>query len=124
MACKMAYMKAMSLPRTTLPNTSVTFDLTDPAELFIVEFMQRFHMSQRGRYQVLATRRAEIVEGGRGHRLVLQATRFQPQRRGVRPEWEVLVWDINGPGVRFLKRASRAAMLELYRSIDAPDVHR
>lgn len=117
-------MQAMSLPRATLPNGSVTFDLADPAELFIVEFLQRFHTSQRGRYRVLAMRRTEIVESGKAHRLVLQATRFQPQRREARPDWEVLVWDIDGPGVRFLKRASRAAMLNLYRSIDAPDVHR
>jgi hypothetical protein len=66
---------------------------------------------------VLAMCRAEVAEGGKQRRLALQATRYQPQRRGARPEWEVLVWDIDGPGVRFIKRQSRAAMLDLYRSI-------
>jgi len=114
----------MSCLPTVVQPRSVTFDLTDPAERFVVEFMQRFHTSQRGRYRVLAMRRTEVVEGCKAHRLVLQATRFQPQRRGARPEWEVLVWDIDGPGVRFLKRASRAAMMDLYLSFDVPDVHR
>src|SRR5579872_707218 len=94
----------------------VIFDLTDPTERFIVGFMQRFHLSQRGLYRVLAMRRADVAVNGVLRRMVLQATRYQPQRRGARPEWEVLVWDIDGPGVTFLKRASRAAMLELYRS--------
>jgi hypothetical protein len=101
----------------------VIFDLSDPAERSIVEFMQRFHLGQRGLYRVLAMRRVTVNKAGVSRRLVLQATRFQPQRRGARPEWEVLVWDIDGLGVQFLRRASRAAMLELYRWFDAPDIH-
>lgn len=94
----------------------VTFDLTDPAERFIVERMQFFHSDAATRCRVLAERRVEVVSAGRRHRLVLQAVRFQPARRGARPEWQLLEWDIDGPGVRFRKRPTRAAMLELFRS--------
>lgn len=70
---------------------------------------------------MLAVRRAELIEVGQRRRLGLQAVRVQPSRRNARPVWQMLVWDIDGPGVTFLTRPSRAAMLALFRSVPADD---
>ena len=113
----MAYKTLMSLRLSNFPSGSVTFDLTDPAERFMVEAIQFFHSERPRRYRVLAVRRAELIEAGQRRRLVLQAVRVQPPHRGARPVWQVLVWDVDGPGVSFLTRPSRAAMLALFRSL-------
>ncbi|MFO0579918.1 MAG: hypothetical protein U1A78_38595 [Polyangia bacterium] len=107
----------MSPRLSNFPSGSVTFDLTDPAERFVVEAIQFFHSERPRRYRVLAMRRVDVTDAGKRLRLVLQAVRIQPPRRGARPVWQVLVWDIDGPGVTFLTRPSRAAMLALFRSL-------
>src|SRR3954454_6634798 len=112
------YTLPMNSQPSEFPSCSLTFDLTDPAERFMADVIERFHANGPMPRQVLATRRVVVTKEGKRHRLVLQATRFQPQRRGAGPVWDVLVWDIDDAGVRFLTRPTRAAMLELYRSFD------
>jgi hypothetical protein len=107
----------MSLLQSERSRRPVLFELTDPAERFIVGVMQRFHTNQRRLYRVLAMRRAEMTLEGARRRLLLQAARFQPQRQGAKPTWEVLVWNMDEPGVRFIRQPSRAAMLALFRSL-------
>jgi hypothetical protein len=113
------YMMPMSQPQ--FPSSSASFDLTDPAERFMSDVIQRFHANGSMPRRVLATRRVDVSQDGRRHRLVLQAVRFQPQRHGAKPVWDLLVWDIDEPGVRFLSRPTRIAMLELYHSLHAND---
>lgn len=107
----------MSPRLSNFPSGSVTFDLTDPAERFVVEAIQFFHSERPRLYRVLGMRRVDLTGADKQRRLVLQAVRYQPQRQGAGPVWQVLVWDIDGPGVTFLTRPSRAAMLALFRSL-------
>jgi hypothetical protein len=92
-------------------------DQADPAERFMAESIAFFLAERPRRYRVLAVRRVELTEAGQRRRLLLQAVRVQPPHRGGRPLWQVLVWDIDGPGVTFLTRPRRAAMLALFRSL-------
>ena len=117
MACKMAYIERMSLQSAGLPTGAVTFDLTDEKERFIVGVMQRFFGEHKRLYRVMAMRRAEVVEDGKRRRLVLQAVREQAGTK--RPKWQVIAWDIDGPGVRFHPRPTKAEMLTLFRSFEA-----
>lgn len=45
-------------------------------------WLARFHGEYPGLYTVLAARRTEVKAGGMVRRLVIEAARFQPQRRG------------------------------------------
>ena len=117
MACKMAYIRRMSLQSGGLPTGAVTFNLTDEDERFLVGVMQRFFGEHRRLYRVMAMRRAEVVEDGKRRRLVLQAVREQAGTK--RPKWQVIAWDIDGPGVRFYPRTTKTEMLTLFRSFEA-----
>jgi hypothetical protein len=117
MACKMAYIHCMSLQSDGFPIGAVTFDLTDQKERFIVGVIHRFFGEHRRLYRVLAMRRVEVVADGKRRRLVLQAVREQAGTK--RPKWQVLAWDIDGPGVRFYRRPTKAAMLTLFASFEA-----
>ena len=107
----------MSLQSGGLPTGAVTFNLTDEDERFLVGVMQRFFGEHRRLYRVMAMRRAEVVEDGKRRRLVLQAVREQAGTK--RPKWQVIAWDIDGPGVRFHPRPTKAEMLTLFRSFEA-----
>ena len=117
MACKMAYIRRMSLQSGGLPTGAVTFNLTDEDERFLVGVMQRFFGEHRRLYRVLAMRQTVVVEDGERRRLVLQAVREQAGTK--RPKWQVIAWDIDGPGVRFHPRPTKAEMLTLFRSFEA-----
>jgi hypothetical protein len=59
-------------------------------------------------------RRSETVVDGMRNRLVVQATRFRPKRLRARTEWSLLLWDIDQPGVTFLKQPRRAALSDMF----------
>ena len=107
----------MSLQSGGLPTGAVTFNLTDEDERFLVGVMQRFFGEHRRLYRVMAMRRAEVVEDGKRRRLVLQAVREQAGTK--RPKWQVIAWDIDGPGVRFYPRPTKGEVLTLFRSFEA-----
>jgi len=102
------------LARLPVPAKRLTFDLDDPAERFIVEVIQRYFTDGSRGEKLLAMRRCETVVDGMRHRLVVQATRFRPKRPHVRTEWTLLIWDIDQPGVTFLKQPSRTARSDLF----------
>ena len=107
----------MSSTASPFPSQAITFDLTDEKERFIVGVMQRFFGEHRRLYRVMAMRRAEVVEDGKQRRLVLQAVREQSGTK--RPKWQVIAWDIDGPGVRFYPRPTKGEVLTLFRSFEA-----
>lgn len=113
----MAYINCMSLQSDGFPIGAITFDLTDEKERFIVGVIQRFFGEHRRLYRVLAMRRVEVVADGKRRRLVLQAVREQAGTR--RPKWQVIAWDIDGPGLRFYPRPTKAEVLTLFRSFEA-----
>jgi hypothetical protein len=102
----------MSLQSDGLPIGAVTFDLTDEDERFIVGVMQRFFGEHQQLYRVLTMRRVVVGDGGERRRLVLQAVREQGTAK--RPKWQVIAWDIDGPGVRFYPRATKTEVLALF----------
>jgi len=106
----------MSLLPDVFPTGSVTFDLTNEDERFLVGVMQRFFGEHRRLYRVLAMRRTVVGDGGERRRLVLQAVREQGTAK--RPKWQVIAWDIDGPGVRFYLRPTKTAMLALFAAFE------
>ena len=96
---------------------AVVLDLTDEDERFIVGVIQRFFGEHKRLYRVLAMRRVEVVADGKRRRLVLQAVREQAGTK--RPKWQVIAWDIDGPGVRFYPRPTKGEVLTLFRSFEA-----
>lgn len=107
----------MSSIESPFPSQAVFFDLTDEDERFIVGVIQRFFGEHRRLYRVLAMRRVVVVEDGKRRRLVLQAVREQAGTK--RPKWQVIAWDIDGPGVRFYSRPTKAEVMSLFRSFEA-----
>ena len=106
----------MSLLPDVFPTGSVTFDLTNEDERFLVGVMQRFFGEHRRLYRVLAMRRTVVGDGGERRRLVIQAVREQGTAK--RPKWQVIAWDIDGPGVRFYLRPTKTAMLALFAAFE------
>ncbi len=107
----------MSSIEFPFPSQAVFFDLTDEKERFIVGVIQRFFGEHKRLYRVLAMRRVVVVEDGKRRRLVLQAVREQAGTK--RPKWQVIAWDIDGPGVRFYPRPTKGEVLTLFRSFVA-----
>lgn len=83
----------------------------DAAESFIGGWLARFHGEYPGRYKVLAARRTEVTAGGERRRVVVEAARLQPQRRRASPEWLLIYWCIDGPGVVFYRCPTEGAAL-------------
>lgn len=81
----------------------------DAAESFMRGWLARFHGEDPALYTVLAVRRTEVKAGGMMRRLVIEAARFQPQRRCASPEWLLICWCIDGPGVVFRRCSSENA---------------
>ena len=95
------------------PHIAAVFDLEDSAERFMVSMIGWFHSDPPGLYQALALRRATVFEEHRTLRVVLEAARFQPQRRGAPPEWILITWGIDDVSVRFEKCPTRSALFKL-----------
>lgn len=74
-------------------------------------WLARFHGEYPGLYTVLDARRTEAKAGGSVRRLVLEAAMFQPLRYGARPEWLLICWCIDGPGVVFYRFPTKGAAL-------------
>ncbi len=106
----------MSPIGSAIQSGSVTFDLTDEDERLLVGAMQQFFGEHRRLYRVLAMRRTVVGDGGERRRLVLQAVREQGTAK--RPKWQVIAWDIDGPGVRFYPRPTKAAALALFATFE------
>lgn len=81
-------------------------------------WLARFHGEHPGLYTVLAARRTDLKAGGAMRRFVIEAARFQPQRQGASPEWLLICWCIDGPGVVF--RRCPAQEVALQRLSDEP----
>lgn len=74
---------------------------SDPAEQFMRGWLSRFHSDPVGLYSLVRARRTEVELGGRCRRLIIEAAAFKPRRRGAAPEWLVIRWCVDGPGVTF-----------------------
>lgn len=74
-------------------------------------WLARFHGEYPRLYTVLAARRTEVMAGGLVRRLVIEAAMFRPQRRGANPEWLMICWCIDGPGVVFQRCQTKEAAL-------------
>lgn len=83
----------------------------DAAETFMRRWLARFHGEYPGLYAVLAARRTDVKAGGTMRRLVIEAARFQPQRQGAGPEWFLICWCIDGPGVVFHRFSTKEVAL-------------
>lgn len=78
------------------------------AERFMLDVIKRFHRSRC--YTLHALRRTERD----GQRVFLSVTEFRPQRRGARPEWNMVEWNADEMSIRFLRQRNRVtAMREL-----------
>ena len=106
----------MSPIGSAIPSGAVMFDLTDADERFLVGVMQRFFGEHKRLYRVLAMRRTVVGDGGERRRLVLQAVREQGTAK--RPKWQVIAWDVDGPGVRFYPRATKTEALALFAGFE------
>lgn len=84
----------------------------DAAEAFMRSWLARFHGEHPGLYTVLAARRTDVKVGSAIRRMVIEAVRFQPQRRGASPEWLLICWCIDGPGVVFQRCATQGVALQ------------
>ncbi len=84
----------------------------DAAEAFMRGWLARFHGEHPRLYTVLAARRTEVTAGGAMRRLVIEAARFQLQRRGASPEWLLIYWCIDGPGVVFHRCPAQSVALQ------------
>lgn len=87
----------------------------DAAEAFMWGWLTRFHGECPGLYTVLAARRTDVKVRGVMRRLVIEAAKFQPQRRGASPEWLLICWCIDGPGVVFHRCPTSAVALQRLR---------
>lgn len=74
-------------------------------------WLARFHGEHPRLYTVLAARRTEVKADGTARRLVIEAAMFQPQRGGAEPEWLVICWCIDGPGVMFQRCPTKDAAI-------------
>jgi hypothetical protein len=74
-------------------------------------WLARFHGEYPGLDTVLAARRTKVKAGGVMRRLVIEAARFQPQRSGASPEWLLICWCIDGPGVVFHRYPTQETVL-------------
>lgn len=66
---------AVIVAETNAPNVAAVFNREDPAELFKVETMQRFHAS--GLYRAHAIKRTKAVTGS----IVVELASFNPRNR-------------------------------------------
>lgn len=79
------------------------------AERYMLDVIKRFHRSRC--YMLLAIRRTERG----GQRLFLTATEFRPQRRGARPEWSLVEWNVDELSICFRQQQTKAGALREVR---------
>jgi hypothetical protein len=97
------------------PRIAAMFDLTDPAERFMLDVLCRYHTETPGLHAVAAMRRATHEVDGRRQRVILTATGFRPQRDGAQLEWDLILWNIDDVSIRFHRQSSRTAAIAAVR---------
>lgn len=98
------------------PRIAALFDLTDPAERFMLDILCRYHTETPGLNAMAAIRRATHAVDGCTQRIILTATRFLPPRDGALCEWDLIVWNIDDVSIRFHRQPNRAAALAAVRN--------
>jgi len=83
----------------------------DAAERFMQDVIRRFHAEHRHIYTALAFKRVRTVSG---HRVVVEAARIEPARRGARAKWTLIFWNADEVSIRFQPAASRKAVLTVF----------
>lgn len=78
-----------------VPSIAAVFDLTDPAERRILDVIRRYFTDPPNIDALCDIGRGTRVVDGVERRTVWTLSRFQPQRRGAKPEWSVISWDID-----------------------------
>ena len=103
----------MSAAASTAPSPRIAamFDLTDPAERFMLDVLCRYHTETPGLHAVAEIRRVTHEADGRRQRIILTATGFLPQRDGAQREWDLIAWNIDDISIRFHRQTSRAAAI-------------
>ena len=86
----------------------------DAAEQFMQAVITRFHAEHRHIYTALAFKRVRTVSG---HRVVVEAARVEPARRGARAKWTLIFWNADEVSIRFQPAASRKAVLTALLSV-------
>lgn len=108
--------RASSSRRSHILRTKCSFDLGDPAEARVHDWIHRFHSSD-GIYQLLDLRRV--------HRQVIMLTRGQAARSRAKPQWLLITFWIDEIRVTLPSystlRAARA-VFEATTSATPPDL--
>lgn len=92
---------AVIVAETDAPSVAAVFDLQDPAELFMVETMQRFH--DGGLYRAHAVKRTKTDAG----RIVVELASFNPRNRAQ--SHMLIFWEVDGVAIRFKDCAGMTA---------------
>lgn len=101
-----------ALPAGLLPFTTL-FDLTDPSEQFMVEWLSRLHTGTSRLFQVIAMKRAERVVDGKTERLIYEIARHCDERG----DYVLITWNIDEVSVRWLDVSGRDEAMRLYKSM-------
>lgn len=91
---------AVAVP-SQVPSIAAIFNLDDPAERRIIDVIRRFFTDPPDIDALCDIGRGMRVVDGAERRTVWTLSRFQPQRRGAKPEWSVISWDIDVIECRF-----------------------
>ncbi len=78
-----------------VPSIAAVFDLTNDAERTIIDVIRRYFTDPPNIDVLCDISRGTRVVDGAERRTVWTLSRFQPQRRGAKPEWSVISWDID-----------------------------
>jgi hypothetical protein len=85
------------------------FNLDDPAELFMLKVICRYHTETPSLCTMAEIRRVVREIDGRRHRIILSATRFQPRHKAARPQWDLIAWNVDDVSIRFYRQPGRKA---------------
>lgn len=83
----------------------------DAETRFMIGWIARFHSDPPNLYVALDARLKPVSAGGRLRRVIVEAARFHPRYGAAAPEWLIIRWCIDGPGVSFERCPSRRAAL-------------
>lgn len=98
-----AVQRSAEIQTSSLPMVAAIFNLEDANERRILDVIQRYFTDPPGVDNLHAIRRGVRQAEDGPHRMVWTVSHFQPQRRGAKPEWTVIAWDIDEICMRFLR---------------------
>ena len=105
----------MDLATTIDPIEQLTLaNPDDAAEQFMQAVIARFHAEHRRIYTPLAFKR---VRNAAGQRVVVEAARVRPARRGARAKWTLIFWNADEFSIRFQPAPSRKAVLAVVLAV-------